>query len=390
MEPLRFDLDEEQLWCMKRLLAPALLAAILATAACQRVDSRNAAEGPPIPVEAAAAEVRNMPIEMYAIGAVEPIASVQLKSKVQGEILRVHFADGAVVRQGDPLFDIDARSFDVALKRARANLAMARSTAENASEQAERYTTLINRGVASKEQFSQYLSTAESQKSVLDARQADVDEAQLSLGWAQVRAPIAGRAGSALLKPGNIVNANTDVLTVINQMEPIYVAFSLHEGALTEVRKWMATAKPIVSARDPDNGRLLGTGELTFVDNKVDRVSGMIAFKATFPNQDDSLWPGQFVDVTVKLAEEPNALTVPTTAIMEGQQGSQVFVIAGNTAEMRRVKVGRTVGDKAIVTEGLNPGELVVTGGQLRLSPGAKVNIVEDQKPEVAENITSG
>ena len=375
---------------MKDFFALASLAAILATAACQRVDSRNAAEGPPIPVEAAAAEVRNMPIEMYAIGAVEPIASVQLKSKVQGEILRVHFADGAVVRQGDPLFDIDARSFDVALKRARANLAMARSTAENASEQAERYTTLINRGVASKEQFSQYLSTAESQKSVLDARQADVDEAQLSLGWAQVRAPIAGRTGSALLKPGNIVNANTDVLTVINQMEPIYVAFSLHEGALTEVRKWMATAKPIVSARDPDNGRLLGTGELTFIDNKVDRVSGMIAFKATFPNQDDSLWPGQFVDVTVKLAEQPNALTVPTTAIMEGQQGSQVFVIAGNTAEIRRVKVGRTVGDKAIVTEGLNPGELVVTGGQLRLSPGAKVNIVEDQKPEVAENITSG
>ena len=135
-------------------------------------------------------------------------------------------------RQGDPLFDIDARSFEVALKRAQANLAMARSTADNASEQAERYTTLINRGVASKEQFSQYLSTAESQKSVLDARQADVDEAQLSLGWAQVRAPISGRAGSALLKPGNIVNANTDVLTVINQMEPIYVAFSLHEGAL--------------------------------------------------------------------------------------------------------------------------------------------------------------
>ena len=116
----------------------------------------------------------------------------------------------------------------------------------------------------------------------------------------------------------------------------------------------------------------------------------MIAFKATFPNQDDSLWPGQFVDVTVKLAEEPDALTVPTTAIMEGQQGSQVFVIAGNTAEMRKVKVGRTVGDMAIVTEGLNPGELVVTGGQLRISPGAKVTIVEDQKPEVAETITSG
>jgi membrane fusion protein, multidrug efflux system len=385
-----FGLSLEQVAYMKISLAIALWAVVFATSACQRVGSQDAVEVPAIPVEAAAAEVRNMPIEMHAIGSVEPIASVQLKSKVQGEILRVHFADGAEVQQGEPLFDIDGRSFEVALKRAQANLAMARSTAENASEQAERYTTLINRGVASKEQFSQYLSTAESQRSVLDARQADVDEAQLSLGWAQVRAPISGRAGSALLKPGNIVNANTDVLTVINQMEPIYVAFSLHEGALNEVRKWMAVGKPIVSARDPDSGRLLGTGELSFIDNKVDRVSGMIAFKATFPNEDDNLWPGQFVDVTVKLADQPDALTVPTTAIMEGQQGSQVFVISGNTAEMRKVKIGRAVGDMTIVTEGLNPGELVVTSGQLRISPGAKVTIVDSQKPEVAENTTSG
>ena len=228
---------------MKNFPALVLWAAVLATSGCQRVDSQGAAEASPIPVEAATAEVRNMPIEMHAIGAVEPIASVQLKSKVQGEILRVHFADGAEIQQGDPLFDIDGSSFEVALKRAEANLAMARSTAENASEQAERYTTLINRGVASKEQFSQFLSTAESQRSVLDARQADVDEAQLSVGWTQVRAPISGRAGSALLKPGNIVNANTDVLTVINQMEPIYVAFSLHEGALNEVRKWRASGE---------------------------------------------------------------------------------------------------------------------------------------------------
>ena len=298
----------------------ALLGAAIMATACHKVASQGA-EPPPTPVEVANVEVRTMPIEMQAIGTVEPLASVQLKSKVQGEILRVLFADGAEVQSGQPLFDIDARPFEAALKRAQANLAMAQSTAANASEQAERYTTLINRGVASKEQFSQYLSTAESQKSVLDARQADVDEAQLSLDWAQVRAPISGRAGSALLKAGNIVNANTDVLTIINQVEPIYVAFSLHEGALADVRQWMEMSKPVVSARDPDSDRLLGTGELTFIDNKVDRVSGMIGFKATFPNKDDTLWPGQFVDVTVKLADEPDSLVVPTTAIMEGQQG---------------------------------------------------------------------
>jgi multidrug efflux system membrane fusion protein len=330
-----------------------------------------------------------MPIEMQAIGTVEPLASVQLKSKVQGEILRVHFADGAEVQAGQPLFDIDARPFEAALKRAQANLAMAQSTAANASEQAERYTTLINRGVASKEQFSQYLSTAESQKSVLDARQADVDEAQLSFDWAQVRAPISGRAGSALLKAGNIVNANTDVLTIINQVEPIYVAFSLHEGALADVRQWMEMSKPVVSARDPDSDRLLGTGELTFIDNKVDRVSGMIGFKATFPNKDDTLWPGQFVDVTVKLADEPDSLVVPTTAIMEGQQGPQVFVVSNNTADLRKVKIGRSVGNETIVKEGLSSGERVITSGQLRVSPGGKVAIVEAQKPEVAENFAA-
>jgi multidrug efflux system membrane fusion protein len=385
MAPQRLDLEHET---MNISPTRAFLAAVLATSACQRAGTQNVSEPPPTPVEVAAAEVRTMPIEMHAIGAVEPIASVQLKSKVQGEILRVHFADGAEVQAGDALFDIDARPFEVTLRRAQANLAMSRSTADNASEQAERYTTLINRGVASKEQFSQYLATAESQKSVLAARQADVDEAELSLEWTEVRAPISGRAGSALLKPGNIVNANTDVLTVINQMEPIYVAFSLNEDALGEVRRWMAKGIPMVRARDPDNGRLLGTGELTFIDNKVDRVSGMIAFKATFPNEGETLWPGQFVDVTVKLADEPNALVVPTTAIMEGQQGPQVFVVHGNIAEIRKVKVGRSVGDMTIVPEGLNSGELVVTSGQFRISPGGRVTIVESKRPEVAENAT--
>ena len=367
----------------------ACLAAALGGSGCQRASSQKASEAAPVPVEVAAAEVRTMPIEMQAIGSVEPLASVQLKSKVQGEILRVHFADGAEVRAGEPLFDIDPRPFEAALKRAQANLAMARSTSANASEQADRYTTLIKRGVASKEQFSQFLSTAETQKSVIDARHADVEEAQLSLDWTRVKAPISGRAGSAILKSGNIVNANTDVLTVIHQVQPIYVAFSLHEGSLADVRQWMAKSKPVVSVRNPDTGGLLGTGELTFIDNTVDRVSGMIAFKATFPNADNGLWPGQFVDVTVKLSEEADALVVPTTAIMEGQQGSQVFVVSNNTATLRKVQVSRTVGDQTIVKEGLKPGEIVVTSGQLRVSPGAKVVISEPAKPKLAENTAS-
>jgi membrane fusion protein, multidrug efflux system len=182
------------------------------------------------------------------------------------------------------------------------------------------------------------------------------------------------------------VNANSNVLTVINQVQPIYVAFSLHEAALADVRQSMTKGKPVVSAHDPDTGRLLGTGHLTFVDNAVDRTSGMIAVKATFPNEEDTLWPGQFVDVTLKLGEEADALVVPTTAIMEGQQGPQVFVVSDNTATLRKVQVSRTVGDQTIVREGLKPGEVVIITGQLRVSPGGKVAISRSAKPDVAEN----
>jgi multidrug efflux system membrane fusion protein len=166
-----------------------------------------------------------------------------------------------------------------------------------------------------------------------------------------------------------------DTLAVINQMQPIYVAFSLPENSLADVRKWMNKSKASVSAYDPDSGRLLGTGELTFIDNAVDRTSGMVAFKATFPNADESLWPGQFVDVTVKLAEEPGAIVVPASAIMEGQQGAQVFVVAGDTATLRRIEVERSLNGLAIIKDGLQPGEVVVTSGQLRVTSGAKVSV---------------
>ncbi len=357
-----------------------LLALTAGLASCNKPADSKAPASPPVPVEVSAAETRSMPVEMKAIGTVEPIASVQLKSKVAGEILKVHFADGAQVKAGEPLFSIDPRAFQAALDRAKANLEIAEANASNASEQAQRYTTLIQRGVASKEQTSQFLSTAKSLQAELAARRADVSEAQLSLDWTEVTAPVNGRAGAALLKPGNIVQANTDTLAVINQMQPIYVTFSLPENTLAEVREWMAKNKPVVSAYDPDTRKLLGTGSLDFIDNAVDRATGMVAFKATFPNENETLWPGQFVDVTLELAVQPEALVVPSTAVMEGQQGSQVFVVSGNTASLKKVKVERAVGNLSIIRKGLDPGELVVTVGQLRLNPGSRVEIKKQQK----------
>ncbi len=363
-----------------------VLLASLTLSGCGKSTAPKSTASPPVPVEVAAAETRTMPVEMKAIGAVEPIASVQLKSKVQGEILQVHFADGAQVKAGDPLFRIDPRPFQAALKRAQANLSIAQSVAANATEQAQRYTTLINRGVASKEQTAQFLSTAASQKSELAARQADVDEAQLSIEWSHVHAPLSGRIGAALLKAGNIAQPNVDTLAVINQIQPIYVTFSLPENALADIRQWMNKSTPAVSAFDPDSASLLGTGELTFVDNAVDRASGMITFKATFPNTDDSLWPGQFVDVTVKLAEEPDAIVIPSTAVTEGQQGAQVFVVNGDTATLRKVTVERTVEGLAIIKDGLQSGELVITTGQLRVTSGGKVVVKNAESPVVMDS----
>lgn len=365
-----------------KIRIPTLLVLCAGLAACGKPAGPSSPANPPIPVEVSAAALRSMPVEMKAIGTVEPIASVQIKSKVTGEILKVHFADGAQVKAGEPLFSIDPRAFQAALDRAKANLEIAEATASNATEQAQRYTTLIQRGVASKEQTSQFLSNAKSLKAELAARQADINEAQLSLDWAEITAPINGRAGAALLKPGNIVQANTDTLAVINQMQPIYVTFSLPENTLAEVREWMATNKPVVTAYDPDNGRLLGTGTLDFIDNAVDRATGMVAFKATFPNENETLWPGQFVDVTLELAIQPQALVVPSIAVMEGQQGSQVFVVTGDTVSLRKVKVERTVGNLSIIRKGLEPGERVITVGQLRLNPGSKVEIKKQQKAE--------
>jgi multidrug efflux system membrane fusion protein len=358
---------------MKRLMG-LLAAAVLA--GCGKTDGKKPAARPSAPpVEVALVERRTMPVERSAIGLVEPMATVQVKSKVQGEILRVHFADGAMVKAGDRLFSIDPRSFDAALRRAEANLAVTRTGAVNAAEQAQRYTTLIERGVASKEQTAQILTTAEAQQSELAARQADVDAARLSLEWTNVLSPIDGRIGAALLTAGNIVQPNGETLAVINQVQPIYVAFSLPESSLKEVRERLKTVRPMVTATDPASGRTLGEGELTFIDNAVDRQSGMIGFKATFPNTDESLWPGQFVDVTLTLAEEPDAIVVPAPAVMEGQTGAQVFVVRDDTAELRKVTVSRVTEGLAVIREGLEPGEAVIVTGQLRVNPGGRVTV---------------
>ena len=356
----------------KRCL-PLAFCGFLLCACSKGSEVKKPAKEQPVPVETALVEVRTIPLVEAAIGTVEPLSSVQIKPKVGGEIIGVEFEDGAYVKTGEILFRIDPSPYNVVLKRAEANLAMAQSSASNAVDQAKRYTTLTDKGAASKEQFSQFLSTATAQKAQLDARQADVDEARLATEWATVRSPIDGRAGAALVKRGNIVQANAQVLAVVNQMQPIYVSFSVPENDLANVRKRMENAPLAVDAIDAESGKSLGAGVLTFIDNTVDRTSAMVTMKAQFPNEDEALWPGRFVDVRLTLGEEKDALVVPSTAVIEGQDSTQVFIVSNGIASLRRVEVGRAHGSLSTIRSGLEAGETVVTSGQLRVASGAKV-----------------
>lgn len=356
-------------WCV-------LLTSGVFLAACGKPKNSNAGAPPSVPVEVIEARSGTLPIQIKAIGTVEPLSTVQLKAKVQGEILQVHFEDGALVKAGDLLFSIDPKAFEANAKRAEANLAIARAAAKNAEEQAARYSTLIQRGVASKEQTSQILTAAESTKSELAARQADLDAALLSMEWTRVTSPVNGRAGAALLKAGNIAQPNVDTLVVINQIQPVYVSFALPENSLTNVRDAMKSGKPTVSATEPDTGRVLGTGNITFLDNTVDRESGMITFRATFENAEELLWPGQFVDVTVVLGSQ-SGVVIPSLAVIEGQKGAQVFVVKDGIANLRGVEVGNSLERESLITSGLEAGEQVITVGQLRVSPGGAVRVRE-------------
>lgn len=356
---------------MRRALH-VLLVAALALVGCGKKPATRVS-GQAIPVDMATVEQRDVPIDILAVGSVEPVVSVRLKAKVGGEVQEVLFADGATVAAGDVLMKIDPRTYEAAARRAEANLTIAQAQAKNAEDQLARYSTLSTQGSASAEQFSQFTATAKQQRAQVIAREADAAEAKLSLDWATVRSPISGRAGAALVKAGNIVQAESEVLTVINQLQPIYVTFAVPESSLDDVRRRLAEGEMVAEARDPESGKTLQQGRVVFVDNAVNLESGTIILKATFPNAEESLWPGQFVDVRVALDEAKGALVIPTEAILESQSGPRVFVVKDGVAGLRDIQVIRTYGASSLVGSGLTVGERVVTNGQLRLTDGAKV-----------------
>ncbi len=334
-----------------------------------------------MPVLAKAAEKRDVPLQVTAIGSVEPFSAVAVRSQVAGEVSEVHFREGQNVRKGDLLFTIDPRPFEAALRQAESALARDRAQAANASEEARRYESLAEKGYVSRQEYDRLRTSAAALEAVVRADEAAVEHARLQLAYTAIRSPLSGRTGAVQVQAGNVVKASEAVLVTINQIAPVQVAFSVPEQELAEVRKRAASGRLRVEAAPAGGTARPLAGSLAFIDNKVNTQTGTILLKATFPNRDGALWPGQFVDVVVVLATERDRTVVPRSAVQTGQQGRYVYVIKDDgTAELRTVEVARSFGDQAVIGKGVAPGETVVTEGQLRLVPGAKVEI----KPSAA------
>jgi multidrug efflux system membrane fusion protein len=342
------------------------------TAACEEPRPKDP---PPVPVTAAVAERRAVPRILQTTGTVEPIATVRVQAQVTGVLQRVLFTEGQDVRTGQVLFQIDPRPYRAALDGAQA--ALARDVAQLATvrENARRLEEL-GPDYATRQQIEQAQANAAGLTATVRADSAAVEAARLELQYATVRSPISGRAGSLLVRPGNLVRASEgEPLVVINQLSPILVRFSLPATHLGDIRSYRPET---LRVRARPAGGDESEGALAFVDNAVDTTTGTILLKGRFANTGRTLWPGQFVTVSLQLEVDDGALVVPSKAVIEGQQGAYVFVVkSDHTTEVRNVRVSRAAGDFTVLDGGVEPGERVVTDGQLRLTAGAKVEVKE-------------
>lgn len=336
-----------------------------------------------VPVVVAKATHRDMPVQVTAIGNVEAYSTVTMKSLVDGEIQKAYFTEGQDVKKGDLLFTIDPRPFQAALHQAEANLARDQAQAQYAKAEAKRYTQLEKAGIVSQIQYEQFTSNSQALDAAVRADEAAVENAKIKLSYCSIASPISGRTGSLLVHPGNLVKTNDTSLVVINQVTPIYVDFSVPEQVLPQVKQHQARGRLRVLAYPSGASSNPSTGVLSFINNAVDSNTGTIELKATFANGGRRLWPGQFVNVILDLTVQRNATVVPSQAVQTGEKGQYVFVVkSDNTVDLRPVAVGKTLAGFTIVDKGVNAGETVVTNGQLRLYPGAKVSFKNESASE--------
>jgi multidrug efflux system membrane fusion protein len=365
------------LQALSRFAGIVLAAGALAASGCGRGGARGQAnEGIPVTVETAARQ--DVPVEVRAIGHVDPYTTVSVKARVAGEVTKVGFREGQDVRKGDLLFQIDPRPYEMALAQSQAQLERDKAVSKYAEDQVTRYADLVQKDYVTKEQFEATRSAAGAAVATVKADETAVDNARLQLSYCTVTAPIDGRAGSVLVYAGNMIKGNDDKpLVVLNQIRPVYVSFSVPETRLAAIRRYVQPGQKLrVSALPSGSPGPAQSGDLTFLDNTVDPTTGTILLKATFDNETLGLWPGEYVDVILTLAIEPGAIVVSSQAVQTGQSGQYVYVVKKDlTVESRPVTVSRTHGTLSVVGKGLQPGERIVTDGQLRLAPGARVEI---------------
>ena len=367
-----------------------------------------------VPVSIALVGQRDVPMEIQVIGNVEAYATIIVKARLTGQLTGVHFREGDYVKKGDLLFSLDPRPFEAQLNQAEANLArdeaqlnlsqanLNRDLAQQkyVQEQSERFGRLFQDGIISKDQADQTKTSADtishviiadqaavrSSEAAVGAGRAAVANAKVQLSYATISSPIDGRTGNLALKEGNLVTANTTDLVTINQVKPIYVTFSAPEANLPSIKRYMAQGKLPVEAVPQESASVRETGYLTFVDNTVDMTTGTIKLKGTFTNDENRLWPGQFVRVALRLTTHTNALVVPNQAVQAGQDGVFVYVVKPDrSVETRPVVTGARVDQDIVVQTGLKAGETVVTEGHLRLAPGMRVQ-PRDEKGKVEKD----
>lgn len=320
---------------------------------------------------------KNVTVTLKAIGTVQPYASVAVTSMVSGQILNVAFTQGQTVHKDQPLFFIDPRPFQVALQQAQAALVGDQAKLQEANNNLKRDTTLYKKGYVSAQDYDTSLANQASLAATVQADQAAVANAQLNLNYCTIRAPIDGVTGNLIIYPGNLVHAgDTNPLVIINQIVPSYVSFSVPEQSLANIRSELTKGPIAVSAMINGNSNNI-PGTLNFINNTVDTTTGTIELKATFPNNDLQLWPGQYVKINLPSQDLPQALLIPARAVQQGQTSAYVYVAkSDDTAEYREISTGPTIDNMTVVTKGLKAGEQVVTDGQLRLSDGTPIRIV--------------
>jgi multidrug efflux system membrane fusion protein len=330
-----------------------------------------------IPVAVAKAEVRDLPVLLNGLGSVEAFNTVAIKSRIDGQLVQVPVKEGQEVKQGELLAEIDPRPYQVQLSQAEATLFKDQAALRDARLNLERFQQLYKDGVIPKQQFDTQGSLEAQLDGAVRADQAQVDSVKLNLTYTRITAPVSGRIGLRQIDVGNIVHASDpNGLLIITQLQPIAVIFNLPQDNLQSVSQHMRNGKLPVDAYSRDDQTKLATGSLTTIDNQIDTTTGTGKLKAVFENRDRSLWPNQFVNVHLLLEVRKNNTVVPAAAIQRGPQGTYVFGIkSDNTAEMRPVTVAFMEGNFAAISQGVNPGDNVVTDGQDKLQPGTRVEI---------------